>query len=159
MYGTASEHNVFYNYQIGNAANVYMSAIQTETPYFQSNPDANDPFTAQSRWYDPTFPMCASSSDPARCRKAWGLKVNLSKDIFVYGGGLYSFFDNYSQTCLDTESCQSNMIHVQKSANVHLYGISTKAAVNMITHDGVSQVLDKDNRSNFCATIALWKQS
>ena len=32
FYGTASEHNVLYNYQIQNAANVYMALIQVETP-------------------------------------------------------------------------------------------------------------------------------
>lgn len=32
MYGTSSEHSQFYNYQLANAKNVYMSAIQTETP-------------------------------------------------------------------------------------------------------------------------------
>ena len=32
MYGTSSEHSQLYNYQIANAKNIYMSAIQTETP-------------------------------------------------------------------------------------------------------------------------------
>jgi len=32
MYGTASEHNQLYNYQIANAKNVFMGLIQTETP-------------------------------------------------------------------------------------------------------------------------------
>lgn len=32
MYGTASEHNQLYNYQIAHAKDVYMSVIQTETP-------------------------------------------------------------------------------------------------------------------------------
>ncbi len=32
MYGTSSEHSTLYNYQISNAANVYMALIQTETP-------------------------------------------------------------------------------------------------------------------------------
>lgn len=32
MYGTASEHSQLYNYQIAHAKDVYMSAIQTETP-------------------------------------------------------------------------------------------------------------------------------
>lgn len=31
MYGTASEHNTLYNYQLVNAENVYMALIQTET--------------------------------------------------------------------------------------------------------------------------------
>jgi glucan 1,3-beta-glucosidase len=32
MYGTSSEHNQLYNYQVVNAQNVYMALIQTETP-------------------------------------------------------------------------------------------------------------------------------
>lgn len=32
MYGTSSEHSTLYQYQISNAANVYMALIQTETP-------------------------------------------------------------------------------------------------------------------------------
>ena len=32
MYGTSVEHNQLYNYQLANAANVYMGAIQTESP-------------------------------------------------------------------------------------------------------------------------------
>ena len=32
MYGTSSEHSQLYNYQLSGAENVYMSAIQTETP-------------------------------------------------------------------------------------------------------------------------------
>lgn len=32
MYGTASEHSQLYNYQLANAKNIYMGAIQTETP-------------------------------------------------------------------------------------------------------------------------------
>ena len=32
MYGTASEHHQLYNYQIARAKDVYLSAIQTETP-------------------------------------------------------------------------------------------------------------------------------
>ena len=33
MYGTSSEHSQLYNYQLVNAKNIYMGAIQTETPY------------------------------------------------------------------------------------------------------------------------------
>lgn len=33
LYGTGSEHNQLYNYQIQNAKNVFMGLIQTETPY------------------------------------------------------------------------------------------------------------------------------
>jgi len=151
LYGTSAEHSVLYNYQIANAANVYMSLIQTETPYFQSNPDATKPFTANATWFDPVF------SGDSNTNKAWGLRILDSSDVLVYGAGLYSFFDNYSQTCLDTESCQDNIVSLENSSsNVYLFGLSTKASVNMVTVNGGSAAVDSDNRNNFCATIALF---
>jgi glucan 1,3-beta-glucosidase len=155
LWGTSFEHSVLYNYQVSNAANVFMGLIQTETPYFQSNPNAITPFTVNSAFTDPNFSAtCGSDSD--LCPKAWGLRVVNSKDVLVYGAGLYSFFDNYAQDCLKTESCQSNMVDMQGSSNVVLYGLSTKAATNMVTLEGKSAALDADNRNNFCATVALF---
>jgi hypothetical protein len=152
MYGTSAEHSVLYNYQIANASNVYMALIQTETPYFQSNPDATTPFTNNAAYSDPTF------SGSASVNKAWGLRIVDSEDVLVYGAGLYSFFDNYDQTCLDTESCQTNMVSIENSGSVNIFGLSTKAAVNMVTVDGTGVALDKDNRNNFCATIAMFQE-
>jgi glucan 1,3-beta-glucosidase len=152
LYGTSAEHSVLYNYQISNAKNVYMGLIQTETPYFQSNPDASAPFTTQSKYSDPVF------SGSSSVNKAWGLRVVDSQDVFVYGAGLYSFFDNYAQTCLTTESCQTNMVSLENSGAVYLYGLSTKAATNMVSVNGASGALDSDNRNNFCATVALFSQ-
>jgi hypothetical protein len=45
---------------------------------------------------------------------------------------------------------------MQGSSNVVLYGLSTKAATNMVTLEGKSAALDADNRNNFCATVALF---
>jgi glucan 1,3-beta-glucosidase len=153
MFGTSAEHSVLYNYQIANASAVYMGLIQTETPYFQSNPDASTPFTANSDYSDPTF------SGDASVNKAWGLRIVDSEDVFVFGAGLYSFFDNYDQTCLNTESCQTNVLSLENSDSVYLYGLSTKAATNMVTVDGASAAKDSDNRNNFCATISLFQQA
>lgn len=173
LYGTSSEHSVLYNYQISNASNVYMSLIQSETPYFQSNPDATTPFTTNSKYQDPTFSGNSSS------KKAWGLRIVDSKDVFVYGAGLYSFFvsflhstliyfqgrmltviqDNYLQTCLATESCQDNMVSIENSGPINLYGLSTKAATNQVTVNGKSAALDSANRNNFCATISVFTQT
>jgi glucan 1,3-beta-glucosidase len=155
MYGTSSEHSVLYNYQISNAANVYMALIQTETPYFQSNPNAITPFTVNSAYSDPNF-STSCGSDADLCPKSWGLRILNSEDVHIYGAGLYSFFDNYSQDCLANEGCQTNMVSIESSSNVLLYGLSTKAATNMVTLDGSSAALDSDNRNNFCATIALF---
>ncbi|KAL1953495.1 hypothetical protein VTO42DRAFT_2748 [Malbranchea cinnamomea] len=153
MYGTASEHNVLYNYQIQNAQNVYMALIQVETPYYQANPDALVPFTPLPEWNDPDFTNCTTQG----CKKAWGLRILQSTDIFLYGGGLYSFFENYDQTCLETESCQENMVQVECS-ETYLYGLSTKASTNMVTSGGQGLIPQDENRNNFCSTVALFHQ-
>ena len=153
MVGTSSEHSVLYNYQVANASNVYMGLIQTETPYFQSNPDATTPFTSNAAYSDPVF------SGSASVNKAWGLRILDSDDVYVFGGGLYSFFDNYDQTCLETESCQTNMVSLENSNNINLYALSTKASINMVTIDGNGVALDADNRNNFCAAIAFLEEA
>lgn len=151
LYGTASEHSQLYNYQVSNASTVYMSLIQTETAYMQGNPDANTPFTANTKYNDPSFTSCTADN----CARTWGLRVVDSQDVYVFGAGLYSFFDNYGQDCLETESCQENIVSIENSA-AHMYGLSTKASVNMLTVNGKSQALDSDNRNNYCATLSYF---
>ncbi|KAK5017179.1 hypothetical protein LTR39_001690, partial [Cryomyces antarcticus] len=153
LYGTSSEHSVLYNYQLNAAKDVWMGMIQTETPYFQANPAAPTPFTPCATYADPEF----HDGNPTG-NKAWGLRIVNSNNVLVYGAGLYSFFDNYAQTCLLTESCQSNMVDIEGGSNISLFGLSTKAAVNMVTVNGNGVVKDADNRSNFCATVALWTE-
>jgi glucan 1,3-beta-glucosidase len=152
LWGTASEHSVLYNYHLENASNVYMSLIQTETAYMQGNPDATVPFTVNAKYYDPDF-KATCTGDSKRCARTWGVRAVNSKDIFIFGGGLYSFFDNYDQVCVGENNCQDNMISIE-SSKVHLYGISTKASVSMVNVDSKPIALDKDNRNNFCAAIA-----
>ncbi|KAK7408407.1 hypothetical protein QQX98_009447 [Neonectria punicea] len=157
LWGTASEHNVLYNYQLTKASNVYMSLIQTETAYFQGNPDANVPFVVNANFNDPDFSK-SCTGDSTTCARTWGVRATDSSDIFVYGAGLYSFFNNYDQECVAANNCQDNMISIE-SSTLHLYGLSTKASVNMVTVDGASAALDSDNRNNFCAAVALFSSS
>ena len=155
MYGTSSEHSQLYNFEFANAQNVYAGILQSETPYMQSNPTAlNGGFTPSDTYFDPDFSSC---NGDAGCEKAWGLRVFASTDILVYGLGLYSFFDNYDQTCLATESCQTNMVSIECSSEVYLWALSTKASTNMVTVDGTGVVKQSDNMSNFCQTIALFE--
>lgn len=151
MYGTASEHSQLYNYQLSNASTVYMSLIQTETAYMQGNPDANTPFPANAAYNDPSFTTCTADN----CARTWGLRIVDSQDVYVYGAGLYSFFDNYDQVCLETENCQENIVSIENSA-AHIFGLSTKASKNMLTVNGKSQALDADNRNNYCATLSYF---
>ena len=155
LYGTSSEHSQLYNYQISNAKNVYMSIIQSETPYQQSNPTAlSGGFPPLPTWSDPDFADCTTDS----CKKSWGLRIVSSEDILVYGAGLYSFFDNYKQECLHSHDCQENMVSVECSEKITLWGLSTVASTNMVTLDGKAVVLEKDNRDTYAATVALFEE-
>lgn len=154
LWGTSSEHNQLYNYQFSNAKEIFMGTIQTETPYMQATPNAlNGGFPPNTAFSDPTFADCTTDS----CKKAWGLRITDSSDLYMYGGGLYSFFDNYIQTCLETEDCQENMIDIQCSSNVSLFGLTTKASTNMVNVDGTPQAFQKDHENGFGQTLLLFE--
>ncbi|KAI1759328.1 glycoside hydrolase family 55 protein [Hypoxylon sp. FL1150] len=154
FWGTASEHSILYNYQVSNAENVFIGIAQSETAYYQGNPVAPVGTSVLDGYFDPDFERDCVGANISTCARTWGLRITNSSAIFVYGAGLYSFFDNYSQECVDKNNCQDNMISIEQSTDIHLFGASTKAAVNMITIDGQSAILDKDNRNDFCAAVA-----
>ncbi|RMZ81784.1 hypothetical protein DV738_g2045, partial [Chaetothyriales sp. CBS 135597] len=154
LYGTSSEHSQFYNYQVSNAKDIFMALIQTETPYMQSAPDAlSGGFTPNLAYSDPEFADCSTET----CKKAWGLRVIDSSDVTVWGAGLYSFFENYNQDCLLTESCQENIVDLQCATNVGLIGLTTKGTTNMVTIDGQPAALQQDHKNSFGSTLVLFE--
>lgn len=154
MYGTAAEHSVMYDYQFVNARNVFMGHIQHETAYFQGNPNALLPFTPQDSWHDPTYSDCVQPN----CARTWGLRFVNSSSIFMYGGGLYNFFENWNtQACLGTESCQERMVDIRNSTDIYLWALSTKGSQFMISYEGTDVVPYSVNKANFCETIALFE--
>jgi hypothetical protein len=155
LYGTGSEHHTLYQYQLRGAKNIYVGLSQTETPYFQGTPDALVPFTPNATWDDPTFAKCTTS----KCKKSWGIRIKDSTDVFWYGAGAYSFFDEYDQLCIDTNDCQVNMVAVEgKNERVWLFAVSTKASESIITFaDGTKKIPQVDNLNTFCQTVGLFK--
>lgn len=150
LWGTASEHHQLYNYQFNNARDIFMGAIQTETAYMQSAPNAlNGGFPPIASLGDPMFDDCTNDG----CKKTWGLRVINSQDVYMYGGGLYSFFDNYDQDCLETDSCQENMVDIRCSDKIHLYGLTTKATTNMVNVNGQPIALQSDHTNMFGDTL------
>ncbi|KAH9872286.1 hypothetical protein IAQ61_005121 [Plenodomus lingam] len=149
LVGTASEHSQLSQYQMSGARDIWFGAIQTETPYYQPNPTAAVPFVKNDKFFDPDMSQQAS---------AWAVRILDSQSIWNYGSGTYSFFDNYAQTCVPLQNCQQHMNQIDNSTNVNVFGLSSKASVNMITQGGQGVVKDADNRSNFCATLAIFAQ-
>ncbi|KAJ6479946.1 exo-beta-1,3-glucanase [Mycena vitilis] len=151
MIGTASEHFTLYQYNLVNAANHYLGLIQTETPYYQPAPVPPAPFTVNTAFKDP--------SDWSGITAAWGLRVTTSTDIIVFGAGLYSFFQNYAQTCLTAENCQSNIVNVDTTSSVHIYSLSTVGTTFQLSVNQAGVINQSSNPNGFAATVTSWSQS
>ncbi|KAJ7061666.1 glycoside hydrolase family 55 protein [Mycena amicta] len=149
LVGTASEHHVIYQYAFNNAQNIYAGLIQTETPYFQPVPIPPAPFSTNALYADPSEPVI----------DAWGLVITGSFNMFIYGAGLYSFFQNYGQDCVPNRNCQNSMVLVdQVSSAVYIYQLTTAGSTNMISYPGnVSVVLQADNVDGFASTLTFWE--
>ena len=106
--------------------------MQTETPYFQSNPTALAPFTIGTFPSDPTFADCSTPF----CIEAWALRILNSSNVYIYSAGFYSFFQNYDQTCVPEENCQEKLIETSSSSEVWIYNIFTKGTVEIASPDG-----------------------
>ncbi|PVG03211.1 putative glucan 1,3-beta-glucosidase [Serendipita vermifera] len=147
LIGTASEHHVLYQYRFVNAQNVYAGLIQTETPYFQPNPAAPNPFSIQSSIKDP---------DLSGTQSAIALSIEDSSDILIYGAGLYSFFDSYTQTCLDTWNCQSEIVRISNSSGIRVYSLSTVGTTTQLTFNGQKVIAQSQNQNGFASTATAW---
>ncbi|KAK6515376.1 hypothetical protein TWF506_007715 [Arthrobotrys conoides] len=157
MYGHAVEHNVLYNYQLANSKNIFMGVIQTETPYYQSNPRARQPFPPVAEYFDPDFEAACGGADVPKekvsmCEKSWGLRILNSTDVFAFGAGLYSFFENYSTDCIAKRECQQTMVSIDRDrksdivssrSNIWLMGLVTIGTQNM-----ASWMKDSDDGEN-----------
>ncbi|KAF8518904.1 glycoside hydrolase family 55 protein [Gautieria morchelliformis] len=149
LIGTA-EHHVLYQYSLVNAANHYLGLIQTESPYFQPSPGPPAPFSINSAYHDPSFP---SGLD-----HAWALNVQSSTNILVYGAGLYSFFQNYDQTCLNngTDNCQQQIAGVDSSSSLSIYSLSTVGTTFQFSVNGTGVINQAKNIDGFASTATSW---
>jgi glucan 1,3-beta-glucosidase len=160
------EHHVLYQYQLLNTKNIYMGQIQTETPYFQPNPPATMPFSPVSAIRDPDFVTdCKNLTGGPPCEMAWGLRVLGSQNITIFGAGLYSFFNNYSDSCCQPDSgteCQDRIFDIKDSSSrqrvtgLETYSLNTIGTVRMITRYGTDVALAKDNTAGFVDTVAVY---
>ncbi|GME48353.1 hypothetical protein CDV56_101071 [Neofusicoccum parvum] len=156
LWGTASEHNVFYQYQLSGAKNILMGMIQTESPYFQPTPNAPQPFRTGLFPNDPTFADC--TEDPAMCAVSWAVRIIDSSTVYILGSGLYSWFSDYSQDCLKTEDCQARGFEIEESFDLWVYNLCTKAMVEMVSPLGAVPTYARDNVNGFLSSILAWLQ-
>lgn len=91
---------------------------------------------------------------------ALGLYVTDSDAVYIYGAGLYSFFNDYSTTCSDAgngEDCQSEIFRVNGTiTGLRVYALNTVGVTNMIEVDGTSEALYSDNIGPYSDGIVLF---
>ncbi|KAG7453017.1 exo-beta-1,3-glucanase [Guyanagaster necrorhizus] len=151
MVGTGSEHHSLYQYNLVNASNHYLGLIQTETPYYQPVPPAPGPFGIHVNYNDPIFRSDITS--------AWGLRIESSNNIFIFGAGLYSFFNNYSQSCLTTVSCQPQIADISSDSEVYISSLSTVGATYQVSVDQTPVVHHGGNANGFAQTVTYWSSN
>jgi hypothetical protein len=153
VYGTSNEHSTLYNWQLSEAENVFLGHIQSETPYFQAGQrPSTEPFPpAKIFSHDPSFSDCnPNQSQPDTCRESWALRIVKSSNIWLYGGGFYSFFKNYENTCSKGKNgvtCQDRLIDTDRSDKVMIFNLYTVGAKEVISPQGWVNVSESNNYS------------
>ncbi|KAJ5379950.1 uncharacterized protein N7496_002378 [Penicillium cataractarum] len=156
--GTSVEHSSLYQYQFASTKNVYMGQIQTETAYYQPNPNALTPFTPNTAIHDPEFASSCSGST-GNCALGWGLRVVDSTDLYVYGAGLYSFFNNYDATCSaygGPQNCQNSIFSIEGASEISVYNLNVLGSKSLVDQDGKSLASYSDNIGVFTNNIAYF---
>lgn len=65
------------------------------------------------------------------------MRIVASRNIFLYGGGFYSFFNDYNDTCAKTgKVCQRDLIDTDYSDDIYLNGLYTVGAERMVNPQG-----------------------
>jgi len=153
---------VLYQYQLANTRNIFMGQIQTETPYYQPSPNALTPFAPVAALNDPDF-AAACAGVEGNCAAAWGLRVLNSRDVLVYGAGLYSFFSDYSTACSTFsagQTCQQRITSIEGTAsNVNIYNLNTIGTREMLTRNGARVAWFADNVNTFASNVAVYKSN
>ncbi|KAF2712482.1 glycoside hydrolase family 55 protein [Pleomassaria siparia CBS 279.74] len=161
LYASGVEHHALYQYQFANAQNIFGGFIQTETPYWQPNPDAKgQPYPLNATLNDPVY----STACPSGICDAYGLRILNSQNTLFYGAGLYSFFQNNNVSCSDPNAaggkrdCQNRIFSIEGSStsNVVVYSLNEVGALKMVTIDGVDQADWSDNLSVYSNTIGVF---
>jgi hypothetical protein len=117
LYGTASEHAVFYQINFNKASNLFVGLVQTESAYYQPTPPPPAPFKDVVGLFpgDPTY-QCTAGNEFNGCDESWAMIIRQSGDIMIAGAGLYSWFSTYTQTCIDSQACQKALVLLDANA-------------------------------------------
>jgi glucan 1,3-beta-glucosidase len=162
LVGTAVEHNEIYQYQFAHTSNIYAGQIQTETPYYQPAPAATKPYAANTTLDDPNWSFYCPNGQVGPCAEAWGLRIDQTSNVHIYGAGLYSFFSNYSTHCSDAgagSDCQDAIFVYDQAhtTNLYVYNLNTIGSFGMVNRDTTRLATYSFNLNVFPSTIWFFR--
>ncbi|KAF2172022.1 glycoside hydrolase family 55 protein [Zasmidium cellare ATCC 36951] len=159
LHGTAFEHNTLYQYSFQNAQNVFAGMQQSETPYWQGNGSPSlDPAPwssiTGSPYYDPDFSNCDGGD--AQCRMAWFTYINGGSNLFLYGAGFWTFFNDGQKDCQNSGVCQTNAVWTNDVSNLYWYGINEHLNLNLVVNNGQVLVTQNNNPGSWGGVVAAY---
>lgn len=154
LVGTGFEHHTLYQYNFHRAENVFTAMQQSETPYWQGpgNEPAPQPWDKSLTYSDPTFDHCASGD--SICRMAFFEMIRYSSNLYLYGGCNWAFFNNNGDCKGD--KCQENVVQIDSSSQIYLFGTNTKSAVNMFLEGTKPIAKEDDNAGGWGGVVAAY---
>ncbi|KAI1343943.1 glycoside hydrolase family 55 protein [Xylariaceae sp. FL0016] len=176
LVGFASEHNTLYEVNLHGAANLFAGFQQSETPYWQGVGSAQ---LAPAPWgddllaSDPDFSWCAtaagapnasssarfasttavSSDAEAQCRMSLYQRIRGARDLSLYAGGFWTFFNNNTACSGD---CQDDAVRIEDSEGVYYFGLGVNHVRNLVVRDGEDLVTSEDNEGGWSANLAAY---
>ncbi|KAK0735142.1 hypothetical protein B0T26DRAFT_671326 [Lasiosphaeria miniovina] len=129
--------NTQITYNFVNASNTIAGIIQTESPYYQATEATQSPgsFNTSSPYTgDPVFPDSSCKGTDLLCNIGWAAMMQSTTNVTIAGAGLYSWFDNYNEACVDTQNFQERMVYDDgNSGGFFLWNLVTIGSVEMIS--------------------------
>ena len=156
LVGTAFEHNTLYQFNIVSAANVFIGMQQSETPYWQGTggpAQAPAPWTPNGAFGDPTFSNCATND--ANCRMAWYERIVSGSNLYLYGSGFWTFFNDVGDCLGVNGTCQDNAAEIVESpTQLYWWNLNTRGCLNLLLDDGVVLETQNNNPGSWGAVVA-----
>ncbi|KAK0102135.1 hypothetical protein ONS96_006099 [Cadophora gregata f. sp. sojae] len=144
LYGTASEHSVYYQYNFYRAQNIFTTFLQTESAYYQPTPKPPAPFQNVVGTFanDPDYSCKGGDADG--CDESWAVIMKESQNIHIGAAGTYSWFSSYTQDCIDKHACQKALWLIEKNYNnnriQNIIGIGAKNIIVSTSGTAISAV-------------------
>lgn len=83
-----------------------------------------------------------------------------STNVQILGAGLYNWFQEYAQPCVDTQDCQQRVVSIEHSGGVWIYNLYTIGMVEMVNYEDSTPIKATTNTNMnehpFTSVINAW---